>query len=148
MGVGSAMPLVRAIGNTRRSRGSSARSRASASRDTASGMRVLRAIALEHLDPLPDGLHFTPAMSARILMEGKLRLVEVPMPYAERVGRSKLSVLRDGVRFLTCIVQAAVTYRPARPLLLVAGALSRSARCCSARGRRSSTLRHRGSRSG
>src|SRR5262249_4893886 len=70
--------------------------------------------------PLPDGLHFTPAMSARILLEGKLRLVELPMKYAERVGRSKLSVLKDGLRFLTCIVQAAVAYRPARPLLLAA----------------------------
>ena len=59
-------------------------------------------------------------MSARILLEGKLRLVELPMKYAERVGRSKLSVLKDGLRFLTCIVQAAVAYRPARPLLLVA----------------------------
>ncbi len=43
------------------------------------------------------------------------------MSYAERTGRSKLSVVRDGARFLTCILQAAVAYRPARPLLLVAG---------------------------
>jgi hypothetical protein len=91
--------------------------------DTASGMRVIRRSALPHLTPLPDGLHFTPAMSARILMEGRLRLAELPMAYAERVGRSKLSVVKDGVRFLTCIVQAAVAYRPARPLLLVGAAL-------------------------
>jgi uncharacterized membrane protein YidH (DUF202 family) len=87
-------------------------------------MRVIRRTALVDLYPLPDGLHFTPAMSARALLEGKLRLVEVPMPYAERVGRSKLSVLRDGGRFLRCIVQAAVTFRPARPLLLAAAALA------------------------
>jgi hypothetical protein len=73
--------------------------------------------------PLPDGLHFTPAMSARALLEDKLRLVEVPMPYSERVGRSKLSVVKDGVRFLTVILRAAVAHRPSRPLLLAAGLL-------------------------
>jgi hypothetical protein len=86
-------------------------------------MRVIRRDALDDLYPLPDGLHFTPAMSARALMEDKLRLVEVPMPYAERVGRSKLSVMKDGVRFLTVILRAAVAYRPSRPLLLTAGLL-------------------------
>ena len=91
-------------------------------RDTASGMRVLRRGALEALRPLPRGLHFTPAMSARVLLEDRLRLVEIPMPYAERVGRSKLHVATDGVRFMKAIVQAAMAYRPARPLLLVAGA--------------------------
>jgi hypothetical protein len=126
MGEGSEMPLVRALGNTLFAwmLGLLSRRRV---RDTASGMRVLRRSALEHLTPLPDGLHFTPAMSARILMEDRLRLVELPMPYAERVGRSKLSVLRDGLRFLTCIVQAAVIYRPARPLLLVSGLLGLAA---------------------
>jgi hypothetical protein len=66
-------------------------------------------------------------MSARALMEDKLRLVEVPMPYAERVGRSKLSVVKDGVRFLAVILRAAVAYRPSRPLLLAAGLLGLAA---------------------
>jgi hypothetical protein len=119
MGKDSEMPLVRTIGNTIFAwiLGILSRQRVE---DTASGMRVIRRAALDHLYPLPDGLHFTPAMSARALMEGRLRLVERPMKYAERVGRSKLSVVKDGVRFLTCILQAAVAYRPARPLLLVA----------------------------
>src|SRR5690606_3287908 len=64
-------------------------------------------------------LHFTPAMSARALMEGKLKLVERPMPYAERTGRSKLRVFQDGLRFLAIIVRAAVTFRPGRPLLML-----------------------------
>jgi hypothetical protein len=119
MGQDSAMPLVRAIGNAVFAwiLGTLSRKRI---RDTASGMRVLRRSALSDLMPLPDGLHFTPAMSARILLEDKLRLIEVPVPYDERTGRSKLHVLRDGMRFLGCIVQAAVTHRPARPLLLAA----------------------------
>ncbi|HVN40821.1 MAG TPA: glycosyltransferase family 2 protein [Myxococcota bacterium] len=121
MGEGSAMPMVRAIGNALFAwiLGILARQRI---RDTASGMRVLRRAALADLNPLPDGLHFTPAMTARILLEGKLHLVELPVPYAERVGQSKLHVMRDGVRFLTCIVQTAVTHRPARPLLLAGSA--------------------------
>jgi hypothetical protein len=126
MGPQSRMPWLRALGNaifawilgvlSRRDVG-----------DTASGMRVIRRACLPDLEPLPDGLHFTPAMSARVLLEGKLRLVERPMPYAERVGRSKLSVARDGVRFLTVIVQAATTFRPARPLLLLAALVAAGA---------------------
>jgi glycosyltransferase involved in cell wall biosynthesis len=122
MGPGSEMPLVRAIGNRIFAWILGALSKRIV-KDTASGMRVIRRDALESLYPLPDGLHFTPAMSARALLEDKLSLVEVPMPYAERVGRSKLSVLKDGIRFLTVILRAAVAHRPSRPLLLAAGVL-------------------------
>jgi glycosyltransferase involved in cell wall biosynthesis len=81
--------------------------------DTASGMRVLRRSALQQLYPLPDGLDFTPAMSARAVMQG-LRILELPMPYAERIGRSKLSVVRDGARFLRSIVDAVLVFAPTR----------------------------------
>lgn len=126
MGPNSEMPLIRTIGNTLFAilLGLLARRRVA---DTASGMRVIRRSALPDLYPLPDGLHFTPAMSARVLLEDKLDLVELPMDYAERQGESKLSVLKDGVRFLTCILQAAVTFRPGRILLYVAGALAAGA---------------------
>jgi glycosyltransferase involved in cell wall biosynthesis len=87
--------------------------------DTASGMRVLRRDALPSLYPLPDGLHFTPAMSARAVMSDR-RIVEIPMPYAERVGESKLHVLRDGVRFLFAIRDAVLLYQPSRLFGLVA----------------------------
>jgi glycosyltransferase involved in cell wall biosynthesis len=119
MGPGSEMPWVRTLGNTVFAAMLGVLSRARI-RDTASGMRVMRRAVLPDLDPLPDGLHYTPAMTARVLLEGKLRLVEEPMPYAERIGDSKLSVARDGVRFLLSIARAAAIYRPARPLLLLA----------------------------
>ncbi len=123
MGPGSRMPWIRSVGNAAFAwlLGLLSQKRIA---DTASGMRVLRRSALPHLLPLPDGLHFTPAMSARALLEGVLRVVEVPMPYAERVGRSKLSVVRDGWRFFSSIFQAAICYRPARPLLLLASAVA------------------------
>lgn len=85
--------------------------------DTASGMRVIRREALKDLYPLPDGLHFTPAMSARAVMQ-RLRIVEVPMAYSERVGESKLRVVKDGLRFLRAIVDAVLFYRPARVFTL------------------------------
>jgi glycosyltransferase involved in cell wall biosynthesis len=80
--------------------------------DTASGMRLMRRDSLERLYPLPDGLHFTPAMSVRAILDPNLSIGERPMPYEERVGRSKLSVVRDGIRFLRIILETALTYRP------------------------------------
>jgi hypothetical protein len=54
-------------------------------------------------------------MSTRALHE-HLVVVEEPIPYAERVGRSKLSVVRDGWRFAQSIVWTALAYNPARLL--------------------------------
>ena len=87
--------------------------------DTASGMRVIRRDALPDLYPLPNGLHFTPAMSARALMNN-MRIAEIPMAYAERVGESKLHVLRDGIRFFRAIWDAMLLYRPSRVFSLCA----------------------------
>ena len=89
-------------------------------RDTASGMRVVRRATLEKILPLPNGLHFTPAMSARGMLSRSLKIVEIDMPYHERTGESKLHVLRDGLRFLKVIVETAFLYRPSRPLDLLA----------------------------
>ncbi len=111
----SEMPLLRRVGNVIFASLLSlfARSRV---RDTASGMRVVRRSSLNRLFPLPDGLHFTPAMSARAMLSGALRIGEVDMPYHERVGESKLRVIKDGLRFLRVILESAFLYRPSRPL--------------------------------
>ena len=81
--------------------------------DTASGMRVFRRKVLDLLSPLPDGLHLTPVMSTRAVHEG-IALTEVAIPYCERAGDSKLSVTKDGVRFLTTMVATALAYNPVR----------------------------------
>jgi glycosyltransferase involved in cell wall biosynthesis len=83
--------------------------------DPASGMRVFRREMLEYIYPLPDGLNFTPVMSTRTAHE-HLRLVELPIPYKERQGRSKLSVVRDGIRFMQTILWTALYYNPVRIL--------------------------------
>ena len=83
--------------------------------DSASGMRVFRRAALSQLYPLPDGLNFTPIMSLRAIHEG-LVVIEIPIPYHERIGRSKLSVVKDGLRYLQSIVWTALGYNPVRVL--------------------------------
>lgn len=86
--------------------------------DPASGMRVIRQSALRQLYPLPDGLNFTPVMSTRSSHEN-LKVVEVPIAYKERLGRSKLSVVRDGTRFLKTILWTSLEYNPVRVLGIV-----------------------------
>jgi glycosyltransferase involved in cell wall biosynthesis len=112
----SHMPPIRRLGNLIWSSLLSVIGNASVM-DPASGMRVLRRSCLKQLYPLPDGLNFTPVMSTRSLHEG-LKVAELPIPYAERSGRSKLSVVRDGTRFLKTIIWTALQYNPARILEL------------------------------
>lgn len=83
--------------------------------DSASGMRVFKRQVLEQVYPLPDGLNLTPVMSTRAIHEG-IRMSEVPIPYSERLGRSKLSVVRDGTTFLQSIVWTVLAYNPVRIL--------------------------------
>lgn len=113
-GAESDMPLIRRLGNLIFATLVSLIGNQRVS-DSASGQQVLRRDALLLLYPLPDGLNFTPVMSTRAVHEN-LRTVEVPIPYSERVGRSKLSVIRDGYRFLRSIVTTAMTYNPVRIL--------------------------------
>lgn len=115
----SEMPLLRRVGNTMFAILLSALS-SSRVRDTASGMRVVRREALANLYPLPNGLHFTPAMSARVMLSNELRIAELDMPYHEREGESKLRAGKDGLRFLKVILKTAVLFRPSRLLWLTA----------------------------
>jgi glycosyltransferase involved in cell wall biosynthesis len=111
-GAHSEMPLVRRIGNTIFAGLLSLVAGVRIS-DSASGQRVLRRSVLPRIYPLPNTLDFTPAMSTRALHEG-INIVEMPIPYKERSGRSKLSVVRDGLRFFKSIVWTALTYNPVR----------------------------------
>ena len=117
---GSEMPFVRTVGNRLYAlliRGLTGVRLT----DTASGMRVFKRELLPRLAPLPTGLHFTPAMTARVACMGGV-FVERPISYAERVGQSKLSVVRDGVRFLRVILGTVFAYFPMRVFGPLAGA--------------------------
>lgn len=111
----SRMPLIRWVGNFLFAHMLSLFA-AQKVTDTASGMRVVRRSSLPKLVPLPDGMHFTPAMSARAILDQDLKVAEIDMPYHEREGRSKLKVWQDGLRFLKVIGEAGFLYRPFRPL--------------------------------
>jgi len=81
-------------------------------KDTVSVSRLIRRSALPTLYPLPNGLHFTPAMSAKAIFDKTISIGEIPMPYEERIGESKLNPLKDGIRFLRVIIETAVQYAP------------------------------------
>ncbi len=83
--------------------------------DSASGMRVFKREILEQIYPLPDGLNLTPVMSTRAVHEG-INIKEIPIPYSERVGRSKLSVIRDGSIFMQSMLWTVLSYNPVRIL--------------------------------
>ena len=108
----SQIPLIRRIGN-RFYAFVIARLTGVSVSDSASGMRLFRREFLERLQPLPSGLHFTPAMTARAASLGA-RIAEVPIPYAERQGRSKLNVAADGMRFLRVILGTIFAIYPLR----------------------------------
>ena len=119
----SQMPLIRRVGNTMFAILLSLVSN-SRVRDTASGMRVIRRSSLPDIMPLPDGLHFTPAMSARAILHPELKIHEIDMPYKERDGESKLKVWKDGIRFLKVILEMTFLYQPQRVFFLAASFLS------------------------
>ena len=111
-GAESKMPLTRRVGNLFFATLLSLLSHQRVT-DSASGMRVFKREVLERIYPLPDGLNLTPVMSTRAVHEG-IKIAEVPIPYSERVGRSKLSVLHDGRIFLQSMVWTALAYNPVR----------------------------------
>jgi len=122
LGAGTRMPLVRKIGN----RFFAALLRVLSGRkvrDAASGMRVFRRSLLPAMGALPEGLDFTPAMTSRVAFDPALSFAEVPIPYSERSGNSKLGVVRDGLRFLRAITGLAISYRPGPFFYLAAGLL-------------------------
>ncbi len=113
----SEMPLTRRIGNLFFAGLLSIVGRQRVS-DSASGMRVFKREILDRIYPLPDGLNLTPVMSTRAIHEG-IRMAEVAIPYSERLGRSKLSVVRDGSIFLHSILWTVMAYNPVRILGMV-----------------------------
>jgi hypothetical protein len=113
----SQMPLTRRVGNFFFANLLTLVSRQKVS-DSASGQRVFKREIYERMLPLPNGLNLTPVQSARALHE-QMKIVEVPIPYSERLGRSKLSIVHDGRIFLQSILWTVMMYNPVRILGLV-----------------------------
>ncbi len=116
-GAESKMPITRRVGNVFFANLLSVLGRERVS-DSASGMRVFKREILDRIYPLPDGLNLTPVMSTRAVHE-EIKMAEVAIPYSERLGRSKLSVIRDGSEFLQSIVWTVLAYNPVRILGII-----------------------------
>ncbi|MCP4421176.1 MAG: glycosyltransferase family 2 protein [Chloroflexi bacterium] len=116
-GAKSEMPMTRRIGNFFFANLLSILGRQRIT-DSASGMRVFKKEVLAKILPLPDGLNLTPVMSTRALHE-QIKMTETPIPYSERLGDSKLSVVHDGRLFLESMIWTAMTYNPVRILGLI-----------------------------
>jgi glycosyltransferase involved in cell wall biosynthesis len=116
-GEASQMPFTRRVGNFFFANLLTLLSRQKVT-DSASGMRVFKREILRQIYPLPDGLNLTPVMSTRAVHEG-INIKEFPIPYSERVGRSKLSVIRDGRIFMQSMLWTVLSYNPVRILGLL-----------------------------
>lgn len=121
----SGMPAIRNIGNRSFAAllGVTSGSKVS---DIASGMRLFPRERTRAMLELPNGLDFTPAMTTWALHDG-WTVQEVPIAYRERIGDSKLDVVRDGLRFTYDILSISSLYNPLKVfggvglLLIVAG---------------------------
>ncbi len=80
--------------------------------DLTSGFRVVRAHKFrEFLYLLPNGFSY-PTTITMAFFRSAYAVAYEPIPVAERVGRSHIRPLRDGVRFLLIIFKIATLYSP------------------------------------
>jgi len=91
--------------------------------DINSGMRVFRRdVAERYISILPDGFSFTITITLAMLTNHRITHFE-PIPYRARVGASKISPIRDTLRFIGIIVRTGMYFAPLRALLPVAALL-------------------------
>ena len=74
--------------------------------DSQTGLRAFRREMFDHLDVKAKGLEFETKMTVRAAKLG-YKIVEIPIEYRERVGRSKLRPLQDGARMFSALFSVA-----------------------------------------
>lgn len=80
--------------------------------DLTSGFRAVRADKFrEFLHLLPNGFSY-PTTCTMAFFRSAYPIAYVPIPVAQRIGRSHLRPMRDGVRFLLIIFKIATLYSP------------------------------------
>jgi len=112
LSAGSEMPFVRWMGNKFYSIVISFLGNTKI-KDTTSGIRVMKRHLIKNLYMLPDGLHFSPALTTQVIFEHQ-KITEISIPYHERLGHSKISILNDGFGFLFSIINVIRLYNPLR----------------------------------
>jgi glycosyltransferase involved in cell wall biosynthesis len=90
--------------------------------DLTSGFRAARADKFrEFLHLLPNGFSY-PTTSTMAFFRSAYAVAYVPIKAAQRVGRSHIRPLRDGVRFLLIIFKIATLYAPLKLFVPASGA--------------------------
>lgn len=80
--------------------------------DLTSGFRVIRSeIARKFVYLLPNTFSYPSTITLAVLRSGG-SLSYVPIESKRRIGKSKIKVIRDGMRFLTIILRIATYYSP------------------------------------
>jgi glycosyltransferase involved in cell wall biosynthesis len=88
-------------------------------KDLTSGFRVLsRLEALRYIDLLPNTFSYPTTLTLVFLRSG-LTVKYVPIQTLYRAGQSKISLVKDGVRFLLIITKIATLFSPFRVFLPV-----------------------------
>lgn len=89
--------------------------------DLTSGFRVARAkLFKEFLYLLPNGFSYPTTITMAFLRSG-YPLCFVPITAANRVGKSHIRPIRDGIRFMVIIFKIATLYSPLKIFLPVSG---------------------------
>lgn len=89
--------------------------------DVNSGMRVFRkSIALANLDRFSNGFSFTTTLTLAMFNQGHF-VKYVPIPYAPRIGESKVRIGRDTLRTMQILVMAILAYNPIKLFLALTG---------------------------
>lgn len=92
--------------------------------DINSGMRSFRkSQVLPYFPDLCQGFSFTTTLTLIYKLTGKF-IVYVPIEYRKRIGKSKVSIIRDSLRTLQYVVEVIVTYNPLKLFLLLCLLLS------------------------
>jgi glycosyltransferase involved in cell wall biosynthesis len=88
--------------------------------DINSGLRVFsRETVLRYFNHLCDTFSFTTSLTLAYMMTNRFVAYE-PIDYHERVGKSKVRLVRDSLRTLQYILEAAIYYNPLRIFALLA----------------------------
>lgn len=74
--------------------------------DSQTGMRAFRREMFDRLDVNAKGLEFETKMTVRAAKLG-YKIVEIPIEYRPRVGRSKLNPIKDGARMMMALFSVA-----------------------------------------
>lgn len=92
--------------------------------DVNSGLRVFRrSTVLGYFDHLCDAFSFTTSLTLAYTMTGRF-VGYVPIAYKERIGKSKVKLLRDSMRTIQYVLEAAIYYNPLRIFLLMSAVVT------------------------